>query len=141
MAFALAPSVESTPMSEMNSTPLIDVMLVLLVMIIITVPPPSHTITIDLPNGPPPRIIVDTVKNVLSLEERGAARWNGQRVDDRELNALLRASASARPQPETHFQPDAAVRYERVDQVLAMARRDGVTKLGFVGNHQYAKVF
>ena len=140
-AAAFAAPASAVPMSEMNTTPLIDVMLVLLVMVIITVPPVSHTINVDIPQGPPPKIIVEPVKNVLGLDPGGMARWNGKAVNDAELSALLRASAAILPQPETHFIPAATVRYERVDRVLAMTRQSGVTKLGFVGNQNYATVF
>ena len=137
--FAVA-AAEPAPMMEMNTTPLIDVMLVLLVMMIITIPPQSHAVKIDLP-GPPPLVHVDRVKNRLVVTEAGATLWNGAVVSERQLVGLLGASAAMDPAPELHFQPEAGARYARVDEVLAMSKQAGVTRMGFVGNEAYMKVF
>ncbi len=136
-----AAAVEPTPMMEINTTPLIDVMLVLLVMMIITIPPQSHAVKIDLPVGPPPLVKVDHVKNHLVVTEAGATLWNGTAVSSPELRALLAASAALEPNPELHFQPAAKARYAPVDEVLAMSRKAGVTRMGFVGNEAYARAF
>lgn len=129
------------PMVEMNTTPLIDVMLVLLIMFIITIPMQSHAVKIDLPGGPPPEIEILEIKNRVSLGADGAAAWNGHQVSDDDLQALLAAALKLPAEPETHFVPDSEARYERVDQLLAMMRGVGVTKLGFVGNEGYAAAF
>jgi len=131
---------EPIPMIEMNTTPLIDVMLVLLVMLIITIPPQSHAVKVDLPVGPPV-VDVDRVKNRLVVTAAGATLWNGAPVSARELRSVLGASARMDPAPELHFQPDASARYARVDEVLAMSKQAGVTRMGFVGNDAYAKAF
>ena len=138
VAVALA---EPAPMMEMNTTPLIDVMLVLLVMLIITIPPQSHAVKIDVQSGPPPLVKVDRVKNHLVVTEAGATLWNGARVTSPELRALLGASAALDPAPELHFQPEAGALYAPVDEVLAMSKKAGVTRMGIVGNEAYARAF
>ena len=130
---------EIQPMMEMNTTPLIDVMLVLLIMFIITIPAHSDAVKIDIPTGPTP--IVESVSNELSLTAAGQALWNGQPVDDGTLRSTLGQSAAMEPSPELHFRPDPATSYGRVDQVLAMTAQARVTKLGFVGNQQYGESF
>jgi len=136
--FAVA-AVEPAPMMEMNTTPLIDVMLVLLVMMIITIPPQSHAVKIDLPRSDVP--IAHPVKNVLVVTTSGATLWNGAAVTNAELRAVLNATAAMEPAPELHFQPEAGARYARVDEILAMSKQAGVTKMGFVGNDAYMKAF
>ena len=135
-----AVAAEPVPMIEMNTTPLIDVMLVLLVMLIITIPPQSHAVKLDLPVGitrPAP----DPVKNMLVVTEAGALEWNGERVSKPQLRALLDASAAMDPVPELHLKPDAGARYALVDEVLAMTKQAGVSSMGFVGNQDYAHAF
>ncbi len=136
--FAVA-AAEPAPMIEMNTTPLIDVMLVLLVMMIITIPPQSHAVKVDLPNGGVH--LVDSTKNVLVVTAGGEALWNGETVSNAQLRSVLSASAAMDPAPELHFRPDADALYARVDQVLAMSKQAGVNKMGFVGNEAYLKVF
>jgi biopolymer transport protein ExbD len=128
-------------MSEINTTPLIDVMLVLLIMFIITVPMQSHQAKMDLPNGPPPVREILSVKNELVLSANGKLSWNGDPISDRELTATLGEISRYDEQPEVHFRPDAAARYQRVDQVLGIAARSGAERFGFAGNEQYDKVF
>ena len=130
---------EVQPMTEMNTTPLIDVMLVLLIMFIITIPPQSDAVKVDVPVGPTP--IVKSVSNELALTAEGRAYWNGQPVDDRTLRATLDKSVAMDPAPELHFRPDAATGYGRVDEVLAMTAQAKVSKMGFVGNQQYGDSF
>ena len=135
-----AVAAEPVPMIEMNTTPLIDVMLVLLVMLIITIPPQSHAVKLDLPVGitrPAP----DPIKNMLVVTEAGALEWNGERVSKPQLRALLDASAAMDPAPELHLKPDAGARYALVDEVLAMTKQAGVSSMGFVGNQDYAHAF
>ncbi|KXU32004.1 biopolymer transporter ExbD [Sphingobium sp. 22B] len=128
-----------TPMSDMNTTPLIDVMLVLLIMFIITIPIQTHSVGVDLPQTPkeltPPP--VDTVKNRVGIDADGTIRWNGGAVDRLTLRQYLAASLRLPAEPELQFQPDAGARYVTVDEVLADIRRAGVTKLGFIGNERY----
>ena len=142
MAYAMTkPRLEElAPMGEMNTTPLIDVMLVLLIMLIITIPPQSHKLPLDLPNGPPPTT-VNPVRNMLTISPDGVARWNGSAVGDGELTRLLTEVATMARPAEVHFAPDATARYERVDQVLTIAKQAQVRTIGFVGNERYMKAF
>jgi biopolymer transport protein ExbD len=130
------------PMMEINTTPLIDVMLVLLIMIIMTIPIQTHAVKVDLPqqqNTPPPP--VDPAKNTLAIDAMGQSYWNGTPVTDVLLQQYLEATTQLNPEPELHFQPDPQARYEVVDHVLAIVKRSNITKLGFVGNEQYATAF
>ena len=130
---------DGEPMMEMNTTPLIDVMLVLLIMFIITIPIQTHAVKVDLPqnNGPstPPPIEPD--KNRVTIGADGVIAWNGTPIDPVTLRQYLERTVNMSPEPELHFQPDRNARYEVVDQVLAVIKRANVTKLGFIGNEQY----
>ena len=130
---------DGQPMMEMNTTPLIDVMLVLLIMFIITIPIQTHAVKIDLPvnspeNTPPP---IDPIKNKVSVDPSGTITWNGSPIDLVTLRLYLTRTRAMTPEPELHVQPDPQARYEVVDNVLAIVKRSGVTKMGFVGNEQY----
>lgn len=134
---------DGEPMMEMNTTPLIDVMLVLLIMFIITLPIPTHAVKVDLPvNDPrqqkPP---VDPQKNKITIDAAGTVSWNGTPVDLVTLRTYLDTSAGMNPEPELHFQPDPTAKYEKVDETLAVIKRSNVTKLGFIGNEQYRNDF
>jgi biopolymer transport protein ExbD len=127
------------PMMEINTTPLIDVMLVLLIMIIMTIPVQSHAVKLDLPQDqqnrtPPP---VDPVKNKIVITPQGAVLWNGSPVDLVTLRQYLDLTTTMNPTPELHLQPDPQARYELVDEVLAVTKRAQVTAMGFVGNEAY----
>jgi len=129
---------DGEPMMEMNTTPLIDVMLVLLIMFIITIPIQTHAVKIDLPQSTPPTDTpIDTVKNKVSIDPAGTIMWNGTPIDLLTLRQYLNESLKLPVEPELQFQPDAQTRYVVVDQVLAEIKRAGVTKMGFVGNEQY----
>jgi biopolymer transport protein ExbD len=130
------------PMMEINTTPLIDVMLVLLIMLIITIPPQTHAVKLDLPvnsqNNPPP---INTVKNVLSINAQDQVLWNGTPVTLQQLRTYLDATQQMNPVPELHLQPDATARYEVVDEVLAVTKKAHIQKMGFVGNEYYMNIF
>lgn len=130
---------DGEPMMEMNTTPLIDVMLVLLIMFIITLPIPTHAVKVDLPQNDPTRQqqLVEPDKNKISIDAAGVVSWNGTPVDDLTLRQFLDQTTQLDPEPELHFQPDANARYEVVDRILAVVKRSGVSKLGFIGNEQY----
>jgi biopolymer transport protein ExbD len=133
---------DGQPMMELNTTPLIDVMLVLLIMFIITIPIATHAVKVDLPqnsnqSAPP----VEPQKNKLYIDANGNVFWNSVQIDDVTLRQYLDASLQLDPEPELHFQPDPQARYEVVDRVLAIVMRANVTKLGFVGNEQYRNDF
>ena len=134
---------DGEPMGEMNTTPLIDVMLVLLIMLIVTIPPQSHAVKVDLPQPSPnqPQNPVEPQKNKVTIEPDGRVYWNGSEIDLVTLRQYLDQSVQITPEPELHFQPNPEARYERVDEVLAVIKRSAVTKLGFVGNEQYRTAF
>jgi biopolymer transport protein ExbD len=134
---------EGEPMMEINTTPLIDVMLVLIIMLIITIPPQTHAVKLDLPqnnpnDAPPP---IDPIKNKIVVTQAGQILWNGGAVDQVQLRQFLDATQQIDPVPELHLQPEAEARYELVDEVLAVTKKANVTKMGFVGNEAYMKVF
>ncbi len=119
-------------MNEINVTPMVDVMLVLLIIFIITVPVMKHAVNIDLPraSSQPQDAKPQTVR--LSVDAGGQYFWNERRVGDEELPALLRAEAAKDPQPDLHIRGDKAVRYEKVAQAMAAAQQAGLRKIGFI---------
>ena len=119
-------------MNEINMTPLVDVMLVLLIIFIITVPVMKHSVNIDLPraSSTPQDVKPETVR--LSVDAQGRYFWNEQEVDEADLQPRLEAAAARNPQPELHLRGDKDARYERVAQALAAAQRAGLRKIGFV---------
>jgi biopolymer transport protein ExbD len=129
---------EGEPMMEMNTTPLIDVMLVLIIMFIITIPIQTHAVKTDLPQGPAALPSPNSLVNRLAIDAGGTIRWNGSPVALPTLRAYLQRSMQLPMEPELQFQPDAQTRYAVVDQVMAEIRRAGVTRMGFVGNERYA---
>ena len=128
------------PMMDMNVVPLIDILLVLLIMFIITIPVQSHAVKLDLPQDqpnqtPPP---VDPVKNKVVVTGSNQILWNGAQVSPQQLRLYLDATQQMDPIPELHLQPEPNARYELVDEVLAITKRAKVEKMGFVGNEAYA---
>jgi len=133
---------EGEPMMDINTTPLIDVMLVLLIMFIITIPVQTHAVKLDLPapnNAAPPPIL--PTKNEVAVTNTDQILWNGTPVDLTVLRQYLDASQTLNPIPELHIRPAQDARYEVVDNVLAVTKRANVTKMGFVGNEAYANDF
>ena len=130
---------DGEPMMEMNTTPLIDVMLVLLIMFIITIPIATHAVNIPLPvnddSNPPPD--VNPLKNKVVVNVQNEILWNGESIDQVTLQNLLAESLQLKIEPELQFQPEPRARYELVDQVLAVISASKVNKFGFVGNEQY----
>ena len=131
---------DGEPMMEMNTTPLIDVMLVLLIMFIITIPVATHAVNIDLPNpsAPPPDVVVKRDKNKLVIMPNNEIMWNGTAVNTSQLVSLLKSTLAINPEPELQFQPDAQAPYDTTIQLLNIIKGSGVTAFGFVGNEQYA---
>lgn len=128
-------SPEFQPFSQMNTTPLIDVLLVLLIMFILTIPMQSHKVAIELPSGTPAaRALPQTHR--LTIAADGALGWDGQPVADTALRGRLDAVV-AQPHAVLQIETAAEARYERFDTVLAMVKRAGVTRLGFVGNERH----
>jgi biopolymer transport protein ExbD len=123
-------------MNEINMTPLVDVMLVLLIIFIITVPVMKHAVNLDLPraSSQPLDAGLETVR--LSVDAQGAYYWNERRIEQDQLKPALEAAAAKVPQPELHVRADKAVRYERVAQAMAAAQQAGLRKIGFVTQPQ-----
>jgi biopolymer transport protein ExbD len=129
---------DGEPMMEMNVTPLIDVMLVLLIMMILSVPPATHAVNIDLPvpsNTPPTNI--DPIKNKIVITPDNQILWNGGAISQGQLVTNLEATKTIQPEPELQYQPDAQASYDLSVRVLNVIKQSGVTKFGFVGNEQY----
>ncbi|MBA3577738.1 MAG: biopolymer transporter ExbD [Pseudomonadota bacterium] len=130
---------QGEPMMDMNVVPLIDVLLVLLIMFIITIPVQSHAVKLDLPQNqdqlnPPP---IDPVKNKVVVTAANQILWNGSPVSAQQLRLYLDATQQMDPVPELHLQPEPNARYALVDEVLAVTKRAQVEKMGFVGNEAY----
>jgi biopolymer transport protein ExbD len=138
MAMSVGPKADSAPMVEMNTTPLIDVMLVLLIMFIITLPIQTHASKLDMPQQqdnpqPPP---TPPVVNLIEVDFEGNIFWNRLQVNPLTLEYRF-SKVAEDPNQEVHIRPDKFARYEIVNKVLAAAQRAEVTKIGFVGNEQY----
>jgi biopolymer transport protein ExbD len=131
---------DGQPMMEMNTTPLIDVMLVLLIMFIITIPVATHAVNIDLPQAAPPsnQQVIDPVKNKLVLTTADQILWNGAPTTEGQLVSLLTSTTQMDPEPELQFQPEEFASYDTANRVLKIIKDVGVTKFGFVGNEQFA---
>ncbi|MGL3822120.1 ExbD/TolR family protein [Sphingopyxis sp. R3-92] len=141
MSMAVGDRDDNEPMMDMNTTPLIDVMLVLLIMFIITIPVQTHAVKIDLPVPNENPSNVDPQKNKVMIDPAGTITWNGTPVDLAQLANYLEQTKALPVEPELQVQPDPYARYYIVDNVMAVVKRSGVGKLGFVGNEQYARVF
>ena len=130
---------DGAPMMEMNMTPLIDVLLVLLIMFIITIPVATHSVDIDLPapSPTPPDVIVEPIKNKLVLTQTNEILWNGNPIDAGQLRTLLAESTQMAVEPELQFEPEALASYDLSAKVLNIIKASGVTKFGFVGNEKY----
>jgi biopolymer transport protein ExbD len=136
-----APSGLDQPLSDLNTTPLIDVMLVLLVMMILSIPIATHSLPIDLP-GPGPiieRPPVQPDRNKVSVTPANVITFNNQPVSAKQLGALLRDTLALRPEPELQFQPDPGAPYDTAAKVLQVIKGSGVSAFGFVGNEQFAR--
>lgn len=137
----VAPFEPPIPLIEMNTTPLIDVLLVLLVMLIITIPPQTHAVKFDLPNGPTTPFPIDRHSNLLTIDAKGGLGWNGQAIDRRSLELELARTRQMLPAPELHLRPDANAHHGDVDELLAIIKREQISRFGFVGNEAYRNVF
>jgi biopolymer transport protein ExbD len=129
---------EPEVMMEINTTPLIDVMLVLLIMLIITIPAQLHSVNLDMPVATPPTKKVEPVVIKIDVDASSVINWNGRPVSGRaELEAKLTEAAGIQPQPELHIRSHAKAKYEAVALVMASAQRLGLNKLGIVGSEQF----
>ncbi len=133
-----AAGADPEPMMEVNMTPLIDVMLVLIIMLIITIPKQNHSVNLNMPVGTPPPPTVEPIVITIDVDFDGTILWDGAVVPDRKtLDAKLAAVAATADQPEVHLRPNKLVSYKYVAGVMASAQRLGVTKIGMVGNEQF----
>ena len=141
MALNLGTGSEDEPdvMVDINTTPLVDVLLVLLVMLIITIPVQLHSVTLEMPGGMPPPQTVRPVVVKLDVLPTGQVLWDGEPLADRTaLDARLRDAAAQPTPPEIHVRPDRLARYDLVAGVLAASQREGLQKIGIVGSEQFA---
>ena len=137
MAMSISSGGDGDPMVEMNTTPLIDVMLVLLIMFIITLPVMTNSINLDLPRGPqegPKREAIN-----LAIDYDGTVVWNGVVIESfDQLQRYFRAEAAKSDQPELHVRPDKRAKYDHVARVLGLAQQSGMQRIGFAGQEQYS---
>ena len=139
MTRRLAPGFELAfpePISTLNTTPLIDVMLVLLIMFIITIPVTSHKVALDLPSGPTP--VVEQTAHQLDIDRAGRLYWDGAGISESRLPAYLAALRESGPEAVLHFRADGQTRYEDFDRVLTAIKRARVERLGLVDNERFA---
>lgn len=138
MAPSSSSSGESEPMMELNMTPLIDVMLVLIIMLITTLPVQNHSINLNMPTNAPAQLNPEPpVVKTIDVDFDGTISWNGEVVTLADLDVKLTEVAATPNQPEVHLRPNKLVAYKTVAAVMAAAQRLGVTKIGMVGNEQF----
>jgi biopolymer transport protein ExbD len=137
MSMSIGGGGEDEPMMEMNMTPLIDVLLVLLVMFIITIPVMTHAVKLDMPRPTNAPKTVEPVVIQLEIDFDGTVLWNGTPVQIDQLDGYFRREAAQDPQPELHIRPNKRASYDVVARVLASAQRNQLLKIGFVGNEQF----
>ena len=139
MAMSVGGGGEDEPMMDINTTPLIDVMLVLLIMFIITLPVMTHAVKLDMPQSRPnqPQETVQIEPIRIDIDWDGSVIWNGNLVQLEQLESYFRTEAARDPQPELHVRPERRANYDTVAKVLALAQRNGMQRIGFVGNEQF----
>ena len=137
MSMSIGGGGEDEPMMDINMTPLIDVMLVLLIMFIITIPVMTHAVKLDMPRASNAPSLAQPVVINLEIDFDGTVLWNGTPVDIESLEGYFRREAANDPQPELHIRPSKRAKYDVVARVLASAQRNGMRKIGFVGNEQF----
>ena len=131
---------EDEVMIDINTTPLIDVMLVLIIMLIITIPVQLHSVNLNMPAGNPPPPTKPPVVVTIDVDFDGTVLWNGEALPNQQaLDARLAQAAAEPDQPEVHLRPNKLVAYKNVAAVMASAQRLGITKLGIIGNEQFIK--
>ena len=130
---------EPEVMMEMNTTPLIDVMLVLLVMLIITIPIQLHSVEMALPVGTPPTNLAKPEKVQIDIDAKSVIYWQGLPISNTELEAIMDAAGKLPIQPEVHIRPDRNAQYAVFANVLASSKRKGLTKMAVIGSEQFIK--
>ena len=137
MGMSIGGGGDDEPMMDINMTPLIDVMLVLLIMFIITIPVMTHAVKLDMPRASNAPSTAQPVVINLEIDFDGTVLWNGTPVEYESLEGYFRREAANDPQPELHIRPSKRAKYDVVARVLASAQRNGMRKIGFVGNEQF----
>lgn len=138
MAYLASDLHQPRPLGDMNTTPLIDVLLVLLVMLILTIPIATNSLDIDLPRPAPDKVVIpDPVVNRVTVTGDDAILWNREPVTEAQLVAGLQAAASLNPQPELQFDPDGAASYDISARTMNIIKGSGIRNFGFVGNHRF----
>ena len=133
-------SKEADVMVDINTTPLIDVMLVLLIMLIITIPIQTHAVKLNMPVAKPPPPTTPPQVVTIDVDFDGTLIWNGETLSGRpELETRMRGAAAMQEQPEIHLRPNKLVRYRNVAMVMASAQRLGLTKIGIIGHEQFIR--
>ena len=138
MAISMGSGAEGEPIPDVNSRPLIDVMLGLLIMFIITIPVQTHAVKLDLPPPNPNPSDVKPDFNQIDIDFLSNIYWNKTEVDEPTLRSYLKQAAALPTQPELRLRPEGLAKYEVVDKVMADAQQAGISKMGFVGNEAYA---
>ncbi len=139
MAMAVGEREEGEPLSEINTTPLIDVMLVLLIMLIVTLPPQRHAVKLDTPlppppnQPPPPDDMPEPIRIIINYN--GVINWGAEEVGRAELDSRLKVEAARSVQPEIHIEPDREAQYGVVAHVMAAVQRNGLKKMGVIGGN------
>lgn len=130
---------DGAPMMEMNMTPLIDVLLVLLIMFIISIPVATHALNINLPSGDPPpqNITIEPIKNKLFITETNQILWNADPLPIANLSNVLQAMNQIEPTPQLQFEPEPGANYDFTVKVLNVVKENNVKNFGFVGNERY----
>ena len=133
-------SADQEVMVDINTTPLIDVMLVLLIMLIITIPIQLHSVNLNMPVGVPPQNLTKPEIVKIDIDEKSVVYWNGLPVVDRaDMETKMRVAAEQAVQPEVHLRPNRLAKYEVVANVLASSQRIGLTKIGIIGSEQFVE--
>jgi biopolymer transport protein ExbD len=130
---------EPEVMMDINTTPLIDVMLVLLVMLIITIPIQLHSVTLEMPVGAPPTNLIKPEKIQIDIDERSTVYWQGLPVNAAELDEKMKTVAVLNPQPEVHVRPNKTSSYAVFANVLSSSRRIGLNKIAVIGAEQFVQ--
>ena len=130
---------EPQVMMDINTTPLIDVMLVLLVMLIITIPIQLHAVNLEMPVGTPPTNLVKPEKIQIDIDEKSIVYWQGLPVTQQELDNNMKTAAAQQVQPEVHVRPNKASQYAVFANVLSSSKRLGLTKIAVIGSEQFVQ--
>ncbi len=128
---------EDEVMVDINTTPLIDVLLVLIIMLILSIPVQTHAVKMDMPVGSPPPKEIEPEKVDIFVDFDGSVKWNGNEINGDQLRSYLKQAATANPKPELHLRPHKLAKYDMVAKILATSQRLGVVTIGIVGNDQF----